>query len=170
MNLIFQRIPVLMMLIVHNIRFSKGGHNRWTTTGGIDRPRYLKIRDDAGQALFKMYVPEYDDAVEAGELLRDFGTLWRASSVARRNGMAKAILEAVYVNPEEKNVVGLLAKKPFLDLVFLDLVLAMAERTDLKLVESWSNCSGRNGGDGGESNSPSRRAYKPDMLQACPTV
>ena len=28
----------------------------------------------------------------------------------------------------------------------------------------------RNGGDGGESNSPSRRAYKPDVLQACPPV
>ncbi len=64
--------------------------------GDIDRPRYLKIKDDAEQSLLKLYVPEYDDAVEAGKLVRDFGTLWQSSSVARRNGMAKAILLAVY--------------------------------------------------------------------------
>ncbi len=77
-----------------------------------------------------MYVPEYDDAVEAGELLRDFGTLWQASSVSHRNGMAKTIQEAVHVNPEENRNVGLLPKE-----TFLRLVLAMAERTDLAVVE-----------------------------------
>ena len=133
--------------------------------GDIDRSKYLNIKDDAEQSLLKTYIPEYDDAVEAGRLLRDFGRLWRDSSVARRNGMAKAILDAVYVNPEEKKIVGLLPKE-----TFLHLVLAMAERTDLAVVECWNNCSGRNGGDGGESNSPSRRAYKPDVLQACPPV
>ena len=133
--------------------------------GDIDRSRYLNIRDETEQALLKMYVPEYDDAVEAGELLRDFGKLWQDSSVGRRNGMAKAILKAVYVNPEEKKVVGILPRK-----TFLPVVLAMADRTDLVVYENWNSCSGRNGGDGGESNSPSKRAYKPDVLQACPPV
>ncbi len=133
--------------------------------GDIDRPRYLKIKDDAEKSLLKLYVPEYDDAVEADKLVRDFGTLWQSSSVARRNGKAKAILQAVYVNPEERKVVELLPKE-----TFLALVLAMTERNDVAIVENWNRCSGRNGGDGGESNSPSRRAYNPDVLQACPPV
>ena len=72
--------------------------------GDIDRSRYLNIRDETEQALLKMYVPEYDDAVEAGELLRDFGRLWQDSSVGRRNGMAKAILDAVYVNRRRRRL------------------------------------------------------------------
>ena len=56
-------------------------------------------------------------------MLRDFGALWKSSSVARRNGMAKAILQAVYVNPEQKRIVGLLPKE-----TFLAPVLAMAKR------------------------------------------
>ena len=131
----------------------------------INRQRYLKIKDGAEKALLKLYVPEYNDAVEAGKLLGDFGTLWQCSSVARRNAMAKAMMHAVYVNPEEKEIVGLLPKE-----TFLAPVLAMAERSDVAVLDGSNTCSGRNGGDGGESNSPSRRAYKPDVLQACPPV
>ena len=134
--------------------------------GDIDRQEYLKIRDGAEKAILDLYVPEYDDAVEAGKMLRDFGALWQSSSVARRNGMAKAMLQAVYVNPEEKKIVGLLPKE-----IFLAPILAMAERSDVSVLGGSSHtCVRRNGGDGGESNSPSRRAYKPDVLQACPAV
>ena len=134
--------------------------------GDIDRQKYLKIRDGAEKAILDLYVPEYDDAVEAGKMLRDFGALWQSSSVARRNGMAKAMLQAVYVNPEEKKIVGLLPKE-----IFLAPILAMAERSDVSVLDGSSHtCARRNGGDGGESNSPSRRAYKPDVLQACPAV
>ena len=131
----------------------------------IDRERYLKIKDEAEKVLLKLYVPEYDDVMEAGKLLGDFGALWQSSSVARRNGMAQAILQAVYVNPEEKKIVGLLPKE-----TFLAPVLAMAEPGDVAVLDGSNISSGRNGGDGGESNSPSRRAYKPDILQACPPV
>ena len=112
-----------------------------------------------------MYVPEYDDAPEAGELLRNFGRLWQSSSVARRNAMAKAMLDAVYVNPEENKIVGLVPKD-----AFYAPIPAKAERGDVAVFESSNTCAGRNGGDGGESNSPSRRAHKPDVLQACPPV
>ena len=67
--------------------------------GDIDRQRYLRIRDEAEKALLSLYIPGYDDAVEAGKMLRDFGSLWQSSLVARRNGMARAMLHAVYVNP-----------------------------------------------------------------------
>ena len=133
--------------------------------GDIDREKYVKLRDEADKALLSLYVPEFDAAVEAGKMLNDFGSLWQSSSVERRNGMLKAMLEAVYFDPGGKRVVGLVPKR-----TFLHLVLAMAERTDLTVVGCWNNCSGRNGGDGGESNSPSRRAHKPDVLQACPPV
>ena len=110
-------------------------------------------------------VSKYYDAVEAGKLLRDFGSLWQSSSVARRNGMAKAILQAVYVNPEEKKIIGLVPKE-----TYLATIMAMAERSDIAVFGGSLVCSRRSGGDGGELNSPSRRAYKPDVLQACPPV
>ena len=91
--------------------------------GDIDREKYVKLRDEAEKALLSLYVPEFDAAVEAGKMLNDFGSLWQSSSVERRNGMLKAMLEAVYFDPGGKRVVGLVPKK-----TFLHLVLAMAER------------------------------------------
>ena len=138
-------------------RLYKAGHADWK--------EYQIDREEAKSALLRLYIPEYDGAVEAGNMLRDFGSPWKFSSVARRNGMARAMLEAVYVNPEEKKVVGLVPKE-----MFLAPILAMAARSEVAVFDGSNKCSGRNGGDGGESNSPSRRAYKPDVLQACPPV
>ena len=133
--------------------------------GDMEWQEYERNRDAAKKELLKLYIPEYDDAVEAGNMLKDFGALWQASTVARRNAMARTMLHAVYVNLEEKRIVGLLPKD-----TFLAPVLAMAHRTDVAVLGDSYICSRRNGGDGGESNSPSRRAYKPDVLQACPPV
>ena len=145
---------------------SKMERSRWLyKEGDIDKKEYQRDRDASRNALRRLYIPEYDDAVEAGNLLRDFGALWQASTVARRNAMAKAILRAVYVNPEEKKILGLEPKE-----TFLAPVLAMVHRTDVAVLDGSHTCARRNGGDGGESNSPSRRAYKPDILQACPPV
>ena len=68
----------------------------------IDRQKYVKLRDEAEKALLSLYVPEFDAAVEAGKMLNDFGSLWQSSSVERRNGMLKAMLEAVYFDPERE--------------------------------------------------------------------
>ena len=145
---------------------SKMERSRWLyKEGDIDKKEYQRDRDAARNALRRLYIPEYDDAVEAGNMLRGFGSLWQASSVARRNAMAKAILHAVYVNPEKKKILGLVPKE-----TFLAPVLAMAHRTDVAVYDESHTCARRNGGDGGELNSPSRRAYKPDVLQACPPV
>ena len=133
--------------------------------GDIDRQKYLTLRNEAEKALLGLYIPEYDDAVEAGTMLRNFGALWQSSTTDRRNRMLKAMLHAVYVNPEEKKIVGLVPKE-----TFLAPILAMAERSEVTILDGRNMCSGRNGGDGGELNSPSRRAYKPDVLQACPPV
>ena len=133
--------------------------------GDIDRQKYVKLRDEAEKALLSLYVPEFDAAVEAGKMLNDFGSLWQSSSVERRNGMLKAMLEAVYFDPGGKRVVGLVPKE-----TFLAPILAMAERSDISVIDGSDQAIGRNGGDGGGSNSPSRRAHKPNVLQACPPV
>ena len=133
--------------------------------GDIDREKYVKLPDEAEKALLSLYVPEFDAAVEAGKMLNDFGSLWQSSSVERRNGILKAMLEAVYFDPGGKRVVGLVPKE-----TFLAPILAMAERSDISVIDGSDQALGRNGGDGGESNSPSRRAHKPDVLQACPPV
>ena len=133
--------------------------------GDIDRQRYVKLRDVAAKALLSIYVPAFDAAVEAGKVLNDFGSLWQPSSVERHNGMLKEMLEAVYSDSEGNQVVGLVPKE-----TFLAPIPAMAERSDISVIDGSGQRIGRNGGDGGELNSPSRRAYKPDVLQACPPV
>ena len=75
------------------------------------------------------------------------------------------MLQAIYVDLDKREVVGLMPKG-----TFLAPIMGMAERREVAVPGPEKECSGRNGGDGGESNSPSKRAYKPDVLQACPPV
>ena len=143
----------------------------------IDRARHLyvngdltwqgftKIKDEAEAALVSIYIPEFDDAVEAGKLLSNFGAVWESTSIARKNRLLKSMLQAIYVDLDTREVVGLLPKE-----TFLAPIMAMADRTNVALVDSKKECFSRDGGDGGESNSPSRRAYNPNILQACPPV
>ena len=62
------------------------------------------------------------------------------------------MLEAIFVNLEERKIVGLLPKK-----TFLGPILAMAERNDLEVLDATTGNFRRDGGDGGGSNSPSKR-------------
>ena len=133
--------------------------------GELTWPGFTKIRDEAESALVSVYVPDFDDAVEAGKLLSDFGTVWETATVARRNRLLRSMLQAIYVDLDKREVVGLLPKK-----TFMAPIMAMADRRDVVVLSTKKECFTGNGGDGGESNSPSRRAYKPDVLQACPPV
>ena len=133
--------------------------------GDLTWQGFTKIKNDAEAALVSIYVPEFDDAVQAGELLSDFGTIWETASVARRNRLLKSMLHAIYVDLDKREVVGLLPKE-----TFMAPIMAMAERSDVSVLDASRDSFSRNGGDGGESNSPSRRAHKPNVLQACPPV
>ena len=59
-----------------------------------------------------------------------------------------------YGDLDRRGVIGLLPKK-----TFLVSITAMADRGDVPVLDAARECSGRDGGDGGESNSPSSRAH-----------
>lgn len=80
---------------------------------------------------------------EAGKLLRGSGRLWRDSSVARRNGMAKAILYAATINPEERIVVRLPKEAVHAP------IPALAEGEGVAAVAATKGSLTGNGGDGG---------------------
>ena len=90
--------------------------------------------------------------VGAGKLLSDFGTVWETASVGRKNRLLKSMLQAIYVDLDAREVVGILPKK-----AFMAPIMAMADRTDVEVLDASRECFSRNGGDGGESNSPSKR-------------
>ena len=87
---------------------------------------YTKIKNEIDGLLASAYIPEFDDAVEAGKILNDFCTLWRCASVSKRNRLLRTMLRAMYVDPERKRVIGLAPKE-----AFYAPILAMAERDDV---------------------------------------
>ena len=90
---------------------------------------YTKIKYETNGLLASAYIPEFDDAVEAGKILSDFRDLWQCASVGQRNRMLRTMLHAVYVDPERKQLIGLAPKD-----AFYAPVLAMAEGDDVAVV------------------------------------
>ena len=121
-------------------------------TGDLTWQGFTKIKDEAEAALVSIYIPEYDDAVEAGNLLNNFGAVWESASVGRKNRLLSSMLQAIYVDLDKREIVGLLPKK-----AFMAPILAMSDRSDVAVIDAKRECFRRNGGDGGESNSPSKR-------------
>ena len=125
--------------------------------GDLTWQGFTKTKNEAEAALVSIYIPEFDDAVEAGKLLSDFGTVWETASVGRKNRLFKSMLQAIYVDLDAREVIGILPKK-----AFMAPIMAMADRTDVEVLDASRECFSRNGGDGGGSNSPSRRS--PDRI------
>ena len=125
--------------------------------GDLSKERYLIIKENTEAELTTIYVPELDDAVEAVKILTDLSILWKESNPGQRNRLLLAIFHSIYVDLESREVVGLRPRK-----TFNSLLPAMDHRED---VEIWATPYGeftRDGGDGGESNSPSRNF--PDQM------
>ena len=112
--------------------------------GDLDWQSYTKVKEEAEAELARVYVPEFDDVVEAGKVLSDFGTLWQASSVARRNRLLRSMLDSIYVDLDSRKLVGLSPKKSF-----FAPILAMADRSGIAVLDRETHSLGRNGGDGG---------------------
>ena len=121
--------------------------------GDLTWQGFTKTKNEAEAALVSIYIPEFDDAAEAGKLLSDFGTVWETASVGRKNRLLKSMLQAIYVDLDAREVIGILPKK-----AFMAPIMAMADRTDVEVLDASRECFSRNGGDGGESNSPSKRS------------
>ena len=94
--------------------------------GDITWKEYSRIKNEAESALVSIHVPEFDEAVEAGRLLSEFGALWESASVEQRNRMLKSTLQAIYVDIGKREIIGLLPKK-----TFLGPILATAEQEDI---------------------------------------
>ena len=103
--------------------------------GDLTWQGFTKIKDEAEAALVSIYIPEFDDAVEAGKLLSNFGAVWESTSIARKNRLLKSMLQAIYVDLDTREVVGLLPKE-----TFLAPIMAMADRTNVALVDSKKEC------------------------------
>ena len=106
--------------------------------GELDWQSFSRIKEDAEAAIVSVYVPEFDDAMEAGKILNDFGTLWHSASVARRDRLLRSMLQAIYVDLEKREITGLLPKK-----CFLGPLLAMAERKEVAVLDGSNGCSRR---------------------------
>ena len=99
---------------------------------------YTKIRNETEGLLAGAYIPEFDDAVEAGKLLSDFRNLRQCASVAKRNRLLRTMLHAVYVDSERKQVIGLAPKQ-----AFLAPIMAMADRCDVAVMDATRECFSR---------------------------
>ena len=129
--------------------------------GDLGWEEFTKIKERAESEAVSIYIPEFDDVVEAGKILGDFGSLWQSASVARRNRLLMSMLTAIYVDLDNRSMVGLLPKE-----TFVAPILAMADREDIAVIDSANECFTGEGGDGGGSNSPSREHTWRDLLQA----
>ena len=117
----------------------------------MSKERDLIIKENAEAELTTIYVPELDDAAEALKILTDLRELWKAVDPGQRNRLLLAVFHCIYVDLGNREVVGSRPMK-----VLYALLQAMDYRED---VEIWPTPFGefaRDGGDGGESHSPSR--------------
>ena len=79
----------------------------------LTQAAYIKIKNETEGMLASGYSPEFDDTLETGKLLRDFGNLLWGTSVAHLNWLLRTMLNVVYVYPWWKEVIGLAQKGAF---------------------------------------------------------
>ena len=80
--------------------------------------------------LMTLVVPGIDEFTRAGELLEDFGNLFRAANTMEKNELLLSVLDAVYLDPDNRAVHSIQPKP-----AFAGPIRAMAERVDLRLQE-----------------------------------
>jgi len=111
--------------------------------GDVSKERYLIIKEHAEAELATIYVPELDDAAEAVKIWADLKELLEAADAGQRNRLLLAVFHSVYVDLENREVVGFRPMQSF-----NALLQAMDYRED---VEVWPSPYGeftRDGGDG----------------------
>ena len=110
----------------------------------MSKERYLIIKENAEAELATIYVPQLDDAAEAVEILTDLNELWESVDRGQPNRLPLAVFHRIYVDLENREVVGFRPLKSF---------NALRQAMDYgEDVEVWPTPYGeftRNGGDGG---------------------
>ena len=131
--------------------------------GLYDQDEYRRQKRNLEEKLRSLVVPDADAAVKAGKLLEDLPRLWKSAEAGERRRILMTMLDAVYVDTvEEKRVVAIRPRPAFSPLFE---IATTRDGCGIVLVaETPPAPTGRRlnlirvcGGDGGGSNSPSRR-------------
>jgi hypothetical protein len=112
--------------------------------GDLSKERYHLIKSNAEAEMDSVYVPELDDAQETAKLLQDFNALWRAATAGQRNRLLLTILEAIYLDVESRQIVGLRPRQ-----AFLTLFEAVEDNDAVTLSSNPTGNFGRAGGPNG---------------------
>ncbi len=112
--------------------------------GEIDWRSFTVAKNLAEAELVGTHIPEIDDATRAGAHLEKLASEWRPSSVSRRNRLLRTALEAIYMDLDQRAVVGLLPKPDY-----CTSMLAMADRRDVAIRPAVTGSLTRNGGPNG---------------------
>ena len=89
-----------------------------------------RMTRDLELQLSGMSVPEFDAVEEAGNMLENFGEYWQTLDVKGQHAILGTMLDAVYVDLETSELVGLAPKNPF-----IPVFLAMTERKEVKVYD-----------------------------------
>ena len=99
------------------------------------RTEYLRLNEE----LDRLQLPETDDVTRAGELLDDFPQIWSDATRHEHNELLLLMLDAVYIDPENRRLVSIQPKG-----AFADPIREMLERSDLRLEEDYEPPFSRN--------------------------
>lgn len=99
--------------------------------GELEEQEFKRIRDNADAKLAGIYVPNFDDRVEAGKVLANFQTLWQSTSTPKKNRMLCVILRAIHVDIDTRRVTSLVPRD-----TFFPLIEAMAENEDITVLRA----------------------------------
>ena len=106
-----------------------------TLTEADFRKEFVRFKEE----LNRLQLPETDDITKAGELLEDFGQIWRGATRHEQNELLQLILDAVYIDPDNRRIVAIQPKGPF-----ASLIREMVERSDIRLEEDYQTPFSRN--------------------------
>jgi DNA invertase Pin-like site-specific DNA recombinase len=119
-----------------------------------DVPAYEKRAQKLIREINSLVVPDTHHLLETGEQVVAFGSAWAKADKAHRHAMLKEMFEAVYVDTDEKRIVGV---KPYAEFVPLFRQTGMVERDysfvleneitaqDSKITERLDVSGGRDG-------------------------
>ncbi len=146
--------------------------------GDITREFYDRSKREIQDQIEELTIPEINASVIAGELLENMEEVWIASDAGQRNRLLTSMLNAVFIDQGKRSIVGLLPRP-----AFREPLLCLEENGQFRIYDPKAEAAhegvngvpakdslGRYGGDGGGSNSPSRRLPDQNVLQAYPVI
>ena len=108
------------------------------------------------EELDRLQLPETDDLEKTGELLGDFGQIWSGATRHEQNELLQLILDAVYIDPDNRSLVTIDPKG-----AFAGPIREMLERADLRLEEEQQRPFSRNFSEHGSRGTQPCHRHRP---------